>query len=191
MSAGRSVPDGSISAHARRAARRSAATTRRTGTPPVMRAQAATRSWHPQSWASSGCTVIRMMSSRNTDPFRAISAIGAPRRSVCRTRVHARRGSAGGYLQRREIRKRTPRLRHHLFPTLGTVPGYVGTFLGRASESGQVISLSFWRSERDAVAGEEAVGRVMRALPAGSVPRPSRVDKYVVEYRDFKESFPK
>jgi hypothetical protein len=34
----------------------------------------------------------------------------------------------------------------HLFPTLRTVPGYVGTFLGRDASSGQLILLSFWRS---------------------------------------------
>ena len=72
----------------------------------------------------------------------------------------------------------------HLFPTLRTVPGYVGTFLGREANSGQLISLSFWRTEADAAAGEEAVGRVIRALPQGSAPRPSKVEKYVVEYRD-------
>ena len=32
----------------------------------------------------------------------------------------------------------------HLFPTLRTVPGYVGTFLGRDANSGQLIFLSFW-----------------------------------------------
>ena len=74
----------------------------------------------------------------------------------------------------------------HLFPTLRAVPGYVGTFLGRDA-NGQRISLSFWRSEADAVAGEEAVGRAIRGLPQGSAPRPSKVEKYVVEYRDLKE----
>ena len=75
----------------------------------------------------------------------------------------------------------------HLFPTLGAVPGYVGTFLGHDESSGQLISLSFWRSEADAVAGEEAVGRAIRGLPQGSAPRPSKVEKYVIEYRDFQE----
>ena len=79
----------------------------------------------------------------------------------------------------------------HLFPTLRTVPGYVGTFLGRDASNGQLISLSFWRSEADAVTGEEAVGRAIRALPQGSAPRPSRVEKYVVEYRDLKEPLSK
>ena len=79
----------------------------------------------------------------------------------------------------------------HLFPTLRTVPGYVGTFLGREANSGQLISLSFWRREADAAAGEEAVGRVIRALPQGSAPRPSKVEKYVVEYRDLKEPLSK
>lgn len=79
----------------------------------------------------------------------------------------------------------------HLFPTLRTVPGYVGTFLGREANSSQVISLSFWRREADAAAGEEAVGRVIRALPQGSAPRPSKVEKYVVEYRDLKEPLSK
>ena len=75
----------------------------------------------------------------------------------------------------------------HLFPTLRTVPGYVGTFLGRDTNNNQLVSLSFWRSEADAVSGEEAVGRAIRGLPQGSAPRPSKVDKYVVEYRDIKE----
>jgi heme-degrading monooxygenase HmoA len=79
----------------------------------------------------------------------------------------------------------------HLFPTLRTVPGYVATFLGRDANSGQLISLSFWRREADAVAGEEAVGRVIRALPQGSAPRQSKVEKYVVEYRDLKEPLSK
>jgi hypothetical protein len=77
----------------------------------------------------------------------------------------------------------------HLFPTLRLTPGYVGAFLGRDPNSGQLISLSFWRSEADAVAGEEAVGRAIRALPPGSAPRPVEVQKYVVEYRDVHESF--
>ena len=79
----------------------------------------------------------------------------------------------------------------HLFPTLRSVPGYVATFLGRDANSGQLISLSFWRREADAVAGEEAVGRAIRALPQGSAPRPSKVEKYVVEYRDIKEALSK
>lgn len=79
----------------------------------------------------------------------------------------------------------------HLFPTLRTVPGYVGTFLGRDTNGGQLISLSFWRSEADAAAGEAAVGRAIRALPQGSAPRPSRVEKYVVESRDIKEPISK
>lgn len=41
--------------------------------------------------------------------------------------------------------------------------------------------------EADAVAGEEAVGRAVRALPQGSAPRPSNVEKFVIEYRDIKE----
>jgi hypothetical protein len=60
-------------------------------------------------------------------------------------------------------------------------------FLGRDATSGQLISLSFWRGEADAVAGEEAIGRAIRALLRGSAPRPSKVEKYVVEYRDIKE----
>ena len=75
-----------------------------------------------------------------------------------------------------------------LFPTLRTVPGYVGTFLGRDPNGGQLISLSFWRSEAAAMTGEEAVGRAIRELPQGSAPRPTTVEKYVVEYRDIKES---
>jgi hypothetical protein len=74
----------------------------------------------------------------------------------------------------------------HLFPTLRTVPGYVGTFLGRNPNDGQLLSLSFWQSEGDAVAGEQAVGRVLQSLPPGTAPRPSKVEKYVVEYRDLK-----
>ena len=79
----------------------------------------------------------------------------------------------------------------HLFPTLRSGPGYVGTFLGRDASSGQLISVSLWRSEDDAVAGEEAVGRAIRALPQSSAPRPSKVEKYVVEYRDIKEPLSK
>ena len=74
----------------------------------------------------------------------------------------------------------------HLFPTLRTVPGYVATFIGRDTGGGQLISLSFWRSEADAAAGEDAVSRAIRALPPGSAPRPSKVEKYVVESRDIK-----
>lgn len=72
----------------------------------------------------------------------------------------------------------------HLFPTLRTVPGYKGTFLGREPNGGQLLSLSFWDSETAAVAAEEAVGRILRSLPAGTAPRPSKAEKYVVEYRD-------
>ena len=79
----------------------------------------------------------------------------------------------------------------HLFPTLRRVPGYVGTFLGRDPESGQLISLSFWESTAAALAAEEAVGRVVRSLPAGTAPRPSKVEKYVVEYRDLQKAFVK
>jgi hypothetical protein len=79
----------------------------------------------------------------------------------------------------------------HLFPTLRSSPGYAGVFLGRDPHSGQLISLSFWRSEADAVAAEEAVGRTVRALPPGSAPRPSQVLKYVVEFRDVPGSFAK
>lgn len=79
----------------------------------------------------------------------------------------------------------------HLFPTLRAVPGYVGTFLGRDTSSGQLISLSFWRSEADALAGEEAIGRAIGGLPQGSAPRPSRVESYDVEYRDLREQLSK
>jgi heme-degrading monooxygenase HmoA len=79
----------------------------------------------------------------------------------------------------------------HLFPTLRSVPGYIGTFLGHDANSGQLISLSFWRGEADAAAGEEAVGHAVRALPQGSAPRPSKVEKYVVEYRDIMEPLSK
>jgi hypothetical protein len=89
------------------------------------------------------------------------------------------------------LRDRQDWIDGHLFPTLRAVPGYVGTFLGRDPDSGQVISLSFWESSAAALAGEEAVGRVLRSLPPGSAPRPSKVDKYVVEYRDLKGAFVK
>jgi hypothetical protein len=79
----------------------------------------------------------------------------------------------------------------HLFPTLRTVPGYVGTFLGRDPNGGQLISLSFWQSEAAAAGGEEAVGRVLRSLPADTAPRPSKVEKYVIEYRDLTGSMPR
>jgi hypothetical protein len=82
-------------------------------------------------------------------------------------------------------------VRGHLFPTLRTVPGYVGTFLGRDTATGALISLSFWRSAAAAAAGEEAVGRAIRALPPGTAPKPSHVEKYVVEYRDLAEAFSK
>ena len=36
----------------------------------------------------------------------------------------------------------------HLFPTLRLTHGYVGAFLGRAPNSGQLISLSFWRAKQ-------------------------------------------
>jgi len=71
-----------------------------------------------------------------------------------------------------------------LFRTLQGVPGYVGTFLGRDAHTGQMISVSLWRNEADAVAGEAAVGERIRVLPPGSAPRPSNVTKYVVEFRD-------
>jgi hypothetical protein len=76
----------------------------------------------------------------------------------------------------------------HLFPTLRTVPGHVGTFLGRDPASGQLISLSLWDRTAAAVAGEEAVRRTLRSVPAGTAPRPSKVQKYVVEYRDVQGS---
>lgn len=79
-------------------------------------------------------------------------------------------------------------IERHLFPTLRSVHGYAGTFLGRDPNSGQLVSLSFWHSEADAVAGEEAVGRAIRGLPQGSAPRPSTVEKYVIEYRDIRET---
>ena len=82
-------------------------------------------------------------------------------------------------------------INRHLFPALRTVPGYVGTFLGRHPDDGHMVSLSFWRSEADAVAGEEAVGRAIRALPPGSAPKPSTVGKYVIEYSDLAASFSK
>jgi hypothetical protein len=78
-----------------------------------------------------------------------------------------------------------------LFRTLQGVPGYVATFIGRDAHTGQMISVSFWRNEADATAGEEAVGGRIRALPPDSAPRPSNVMKYVVEYRDIKGEFSK
>jgi hypothetical protein len=87
------------------------------------------------------------------------------------------------------LRDRRDFVEGHLFPTLRTIPGYVGTFLGRDPRSGQLISLSFWRSEEAAVAGEAAVRRVIDSLPPGSAPRPSNVTKYVVEYRDLQGAF--
>jgi hypothetical protein len=89
------------------------------------------------------------------------------------------------------LRDRRDFVEGHLFPTLRTIPGYVGTFLGRDPKSGQLISLSFWRSEEAAVAGEAAVRRVIDSLPPGSAPRPSNVTKYVVEYRDPEGAFVK
>jgi hypothetical protein len=89
------------------------------------------------------------------------------------------------------LRDRRDFIEGHLFPTLRTIPGYVGTFLGRDPKSGQSISLSFWRSEEAAVAGEAAVRRVIDSLPPGSAPRPSNVVKYVVEYRDLEGMFVK
>jgi hypothetical protein len=47
-----------------------------------------------------------------------------------------------------------------------------------------LLSLSFWESAAAAGESEEAVGRVLRSLPMGSAPRPSKVEKYIVEYRD-------
>jgi hypothetical protein len=75
-------------------------------------------------------------------------------------------------------------IERHLFPALRTVPGHAGTFLARDPESGEVISLSFWETAEGMRAAEEAVGREIRSLPAGSAPRPARVKRYVVEYRD-------
>jgi hypothetical protein len=89
------------------------------------------------------------------------------------------------------LRDRRDFIEGHLFPTLRTIPGYVGTFLGRDPKSGQSISLSFWRSEEAAVAGETAVRGVINSLPPGSAPRPSNVVKYVVEYRDLEGMFVK
>jgi hypothetical protein len=89
------------------------------------------------------------------------------------------------------LRDRSDWIDGHLFPILRTVPGYVGTFLGRDPDSGQLISLSFWENTAAARAGEEAVGRVVRSLPEGTAPRPSKVEKYVVEYRHLKGAFVK
>ena len=87
------------------------------------------------------------------------------------------------------LRDRRDFIEGHLFPTLRTIPGYVGTFLGLDPRSGQSISVSFWRSEEAAVAGETAVRGVIDSLPPGSAPRPSNVTKYVVEYRDLAQAF--
>jgi len=78
-----------------------------------------------------------------------------------------------------------------LFHTLRAVPGYVGTFIGRDAHTRQMISVGSWRSETDAAAGEEAIAERIRALPAGSAPRPSNVTKYIVEFRDIKGQFSK
>ena len=78
----------------------------------------------------------------------------------------------------------TPWIYSHLFPTLRTVPGYMGVFLGRDAENGHLISISIWQSTAAAIAGEDAIGRVARTLPAGTVPRPSKVEKYIVEHLD-------
>jgi hypothetical protein len=86
------------------------------------------------------------------------------------------------------LRDRRDFVEGHLFPTLRTIPGYVGTFLGLDPRSGQSISLSFWRSEEAAFAGEAAVRRVIDSLPPGSAPRPSNVTKYVVEFRDLAQA---
>ena len=79
----------------------------------------------------------------------------------------------------------------HLFPAVRSVPGYVGTFLGKDVTNGHMISVSFWRSESAAVAGEQAVGREIGALPAGSTPRPSTVNKYAIVFRDINGTFPR
>jgi hypothetical protein len=71
-------------------------------------------------------------------------------------------------------------IRGHLFPTLRRASGYVGALLGREANGSELISLSFWRTEADALAGEDAVGRTIRALPVGSAPRPTRVQRYVI-----------
>jgi hypothetical protein len=79
----------------------------------------------------------------------------------------------------------------HLFPTLRRVPGYVGTFIARDPKTGQSVSLGFFRSEADVAAGEEAVGRAIRELPPGSVPRASSVARCVVVFRDLSGEFSK
>lgn len=75
-------------------------------------------------------------------------------------------------------------IERHLFPALRATPGHAGTFLARDPESGEVISLSFWETTEDMLAAEQAVGREIRSLPAGSAPRPSSVKRFVVEYRE-------
>jgi len=82
------------------------------------------------------------------------------------------------------LRDRESFINDHLFPTVRPVPGYLGTFLGRDAKTGQVASISFWRTAEDMAAGEEAVGRTIRSLPEGTAPKPSSVTRYVVEYRD-------
>jgi len=79
----------------------------------------------------------------------------------------------------------------HLFPALRSVPGYVGTFLGKDMNNGQMVSISFWRTEAGAVAGEQAVGRSIATLPPGSAPRPSTVSKYEIIFRDINEPLSK
>ena len=75
----------------------------------------------------------------------------------------------------------------HLFPTVRSVPGYVGTFLGKDLTNGHMISVSFWTSESAAAAGEAAVGSAIGVLPTGSAPRPSSVNKYTIAFRDIHE----
>lgn len=79
-------------------------------------------------------------------------------------------------------------IEHHLFPTLQTAPGYGGTYIARLPENGQSLSVSFWESAAAAQAAEEAVGRVARLQPSGTVPRPEKIEKYVVEYHDVPRS---
>ena len=58
-------------------------------------------------------------------------------------------------------------------------------------DSGHLISLSFWDTAAAALAGAEAVRRIVRSLPAGTTPRPSKAETDAVEYRDLKGAFVK
>ena len=129
-----------------------------------------------------GVGVESSRDSLNTDGWRDTPSLNPNRRRPWSYVLRSSRTIRGGW---------TIIIDGHLFPTLRAVPGYVGAFFGRDPSSGQLISVSFWRSDADALAGEEAVGRAIGALPRGSAPRPAKVETYVVEYRDLREQLSK